>query len=98
MDSTNWANGYDLKTGLPEYNPSKHTHQGVMTTDICPSSTGGKEFIPSAVSPRTGYMYIPAHNTCMDYEGLPANYIAGTPYREAIFPSDLFPVTALFLP
>jgi PQQ-dependent dehydrogenase (methanol/ethanol family) len=83
VDSTNWASGYDLRTGLPELNPSKETHQGVVTKDICPSSTGGKEFIPSAVSPRTGYLYIPAHNTCMDYEGLPANYIRGAAYLGA---------------
>ncbi|MGH9716661.1 MAG: PQQ-dependent dehydrogenase, methanol/ethanol family [Candidatus Acidiferrales bacterium] len=80
VDSTNWASGYDLKTGLPISNPAKATHQGVTTTDICPSSTGAKEFVPSAVSPLTGYDYIPAHNTCMNYEGLAANYIAGTPY------------------
>jgi lanthanide-dependent methanol dehydrogenase len=83
VDSTNWATGYDLKTGLPILNPAKVTHQGVVTTDICPSSTGGKEFVPSAVSPLTGYDYIPAHNTCMDYEALAANYIAGTPYLGA---------------
>jgi glucose dehydrogenase len=39
--------------------------------------------IPSAFSPRTGLLYIPAHNTCMDYEGIEANYIAGTPYLGA---------------
>jgi lanthanide-dependent methanol dehydrogenase len=83
VDSTNWASGYDLKTGLPETNPAKATHQGQVTMDICPSSTGGKEFVPSAVSPRTGYMYIPAHNTCMDYEAIPANYIKGAAYLGA---------------
>lgn len=83
VDSTNWASGYDLKTGLPEVNPAKATRQNVMTTDICPSSTGGKEFVPSAISPRTGFLYIPAHNTCMDYEGLPANYIKGAAYLGA---------------
>ena len=25
--------------------------------------------MPSSFSPKTGYLYIPAHNTCMDYEG-----------------------------
>ncbi len=83
VDSTNWATGYNLKTGLPDLDPSKQTHQGIVVKDICPSSTGGKEFVPSAVSPRTGYDYIPAHNTCMDYEGLPANYIKGVPYLGA---------------
>lgn len=76
----NWAKGYDLKTGMPEVDPTKVTHTGVIATHVCPSSTGGKEFVPSALSPRTGLLYIPAHNTCMDHEGLEANYIAGTPF------------------
>jgi alcohol dehydrogenase (cytochrome c) len=65
----NWATGYDLKTGLPQVDESKRTHQGVVTRHICPSSTGAKEFVPTSFSPRTGLLYIPAHNTCMDYEG-----------------------------
>ncbi|HVN19388.1 MAG TPA: PQQ-dependent dehydrogenase, methanol/ethanol family, partial [Dongiaceae bacterium] len=77
---TNWAKQYDLKTGMPEVDPQKVTHTGVIARQVCPSSTGGKEFVPSALSPRTGLLYIPAHNTCMDHEGLEANYIAGTPY------------------
>lgn len=76
----NWAKQYDLKTGLPEVDPAKVTHTGVYARQVCPSSTGGKEFVPSSLSPRTGLLYIPAHNTCMDHEGLEANYIAGTPY------------------
>jgi PQQ-dependent dehydrogenase (methanol/ethanol family) len=81
--STNWASGYDLKTGQPAEDPAKRTKYGVVTKDICPSSTGAKDVIPSAFSPRTGLVYIPAHNTCMDYEGIEANYIAGTPYLGA---------------
>jgi alcohol dehydrogenase (cytochrome c) len=80
---TNWASGYDLKTGKPNEEPSKRTHFGVVTQGICPSSTGAKDVIPSSFSPRTGLVYIPAHNTCMDYEGTEANYIAGTPYLGA---------------
>ena len=78
--STNWAKGYDLNTGLPAVDPAKVTHTGVFARQVCPSSTGAKEFVPSALSPRTGLLYIPAHNTCMDHEGLEANYISGTPY------------------
>jgi PQQ-dependent dehydrogenase (methanol/ethanol family) len=81
--STNWATGYDLKTGKVNEVPSKRTHAGVVTKNICPSSTGAKDFTPSALSPRTGLLYIPAHNTCMDYEGIESNYIAGTPYLGA---------------
>lgn len=81
--STNWASGYDLKTGLPQEDPTKKTHQGTTARNICPSSTGGKEFVPSSFSPRTGLLYVPAHNTCMDYGGVQAGYIAGTPYLGA---------------
>jgi PQQ-dependent dehydrogenase (methanol/ethanol family) len=80
---TNWASGYDLRTGKALEDPAKRAHFGTVTQGICPSSTGGKEVIPSAFSPRTGLLYIPAHNTCMDYEGIEANYIAGTPYLGA---------------
>jgi PQQ-dependent dehydrogenase (methanol/ethanol family) len=79
----NWADRYDLATGRPIETEGKRPHEGVVTRGICPSSTGAKEFVPSAFSPRTGLLYIPAHNTCMDYEGIEANYIAGTPYLGA---------------
>ncbi len=83
FEPTNWAARYDLKTGKPDEDPSKRTHYGKVTRGICPSSTGAKDVPPSAFSPRTGLLYIPAHNTCMDYEGIDANYIAGTPYLGA---------------
>jgi PQQ-dependent dehydrogenase (methanol/ethanol family) len=83
FEPVTWANGFNLKTGLADINQDKQTHFGVYAKGICPSSTGGKEFVPSAFSPRTGLLYIPAHNTCMDYEGTAVNYIAGTPYLGA---------------
>jgi alcohol dehydrogenase (cytochrome c) len=83
FEPVTWANGFNLKTGLPDVNQEKQTHFGVYAKGICPSSTGGKEFVPSSFSPRTGLLYIPAHNTCMDYEGTAVNYIAGTPYLGA---------------
>jgi PQQ-dependent dehydrogenase (methanol/ethanol family) len=79
----NWASGYSLETGLPAIDDTKRTHLGKVTEHICPSSTGAKEFVPSSLSPKTGLLYIPAHNTCMNYEGIEANYIAGTPYLGA---------------
>lgn len=80
FEPVTWAKGFDLKSGKVEINPDKQTHYGETTRDICPSSTGAKEFVPSSFSPKTGYLYIPAHNTCMDFEGEQVNYIAGTPY------------------
>lgn len=83
IDQTNWATGFDLKTGLAQEVPDKRTHQGKTVDDICPSSTGGKEFVPSSFSPRTGLLYIAGHNTCMDYGSTEVGYIAGTPYLGA---------------
>lgn len=80
---TNWAHGFDPQTARPIEAPEKRPRQGSVTTNICPSSTGAKEWNPSAFSPRTGLIYIPSHNTCMDYEPVEANYIAGTPYLGA---------------
>jgi PQQ-dependent dehydrogenase (methanol/ethanol family) len=83
FEPVTWSNGFDLKTGIVSENMDKRTHFGKYTKGICPSSTGAKEFVPSSFSPKTGYLYIPAHNTCMDYEGTAVNYIAGTPYLGA---------------
>jgi len=83
FEPTNWADSYNLKTGKAIENPAKRTKFGTVVKEICPSSTGAKDVPPSAFSPRTGLVYIPAHNTCMDYEAIQANYIAGTPYLGA---------------
>src|SRR3569623_3461260 len=83
VPSTNWASGYDLKTGKPIEDPTKHTGTNKVAKNVCPASTGAKEFVPSSFSPRTGLLYIPAHDSCMDYEGTEANYIEGTPYLGA---------------
>src|SRR5690348_6029304 len=83
FEPVNWASGYDLKTRLPQKDMAKQVHFGNYTRDICPSSTGGKEYVPSSFDPQTGYLYIPAHNTSMDYAGTAVNYIEGTPYLGA---------------
>jgi PQQ-dependent dehydrogenase (methanol/ethanol family) len=72
--------GVDLKTGRPIEEPSKATGFGFVATGLCPAAPGGKDWQPSAWSPRTRLLYIPHNNLCMDMEGLEANYIAGTPY------------------
>ena len=76
----NSSRGVDLKTGRLRDVPEKATHQGLVIHDICPAATGAKDWEPTSFSPRTGLLYIPAQNLCMDYEGVEANYIAGTPY------------------
>jgi lanthanide-dependent methanol dehydrogenase len=77
---TNWATGYDLKTGRPIEDSSKATHQNKLTTNICPSSTGAKDQEPSAYSPITHLVYAPSTNLCMDYGGVETKFIAGAAY------------------
>jgi len=60
--------------------PDKSPRVGVVVRDICPAAPGEKDWEPSAFSPKTGLLYIPHSNLCMDSEAMQANYIAGTPY------------------
>ena len=75
----NWAKEIDLKTGRPIKNPDKATGNRTAR-NVCPAAPGMKDWQPSAYSPRTRILYIPHNNLCMDYEGVQANYISGTPY------------------
>ena len=79
----NWAKGVNLSTGRPEKVSAKQTHQGLNVQYICPSSTGARDQQPAAYSPQTQLFYTPATNLCMDYRGMEASYIAGTPYLGA---------------
>ncbi len=76
----NTTNGVDLKTGNLLYNAEKKPAVGKVVRGMCPASPGGKDWQPSAYSPRTGLLYLPHNNLCMDVEMREANYIAGTPY------------------
>ena len=75
----NWATKVDLQTGRPVVNPEKETGNRAAK-NVCPAAPGMKDWQPSAFSPRTGLLYLPHNNLCMDYEGGQAAYIAGTPY------------------
>ena len=70
----------DLKTGRLLYNEEKTPQIGKVVRDICPAAPGAKDWQPSAYSPRTGFIYLPHQNLCMDSESTDANYIAGTPF------------------
>jgi alcohol dehydrogenase (cytochrome c) len=77
---TNTSKYVDLKTGRRVPNPEKIPALGKTVKDICPAAPGGKDWQPSAWSPRTGLLYLPHNNLCMEFEGMKANYIAATPY------------------
>jgi lanthanide-dependent methanol dehydrogenase len=74
------STGVDLKTGRLKYNADKEPLVGKVVRDMCPAAPGGKDWNPSAFSHKTGLLYIPHNNLCMDMEEAEANYIAGTPY------------------
>jgi lanthanide-dependent methanol dehydrogenase len=75
--------GVDLRSGQPIKDLTLRPTYGRTQHGICPAVPGAKDFEPTSFSPRTGYLYIPANNLCMDIEGMEANYIAGTPYMGA---------------
>jgi lanthanide-dependent methanol dehydrogenase len=77
------SKGVDLKTGKLIPVKEKEPHTGIVVREICPSAAGGKDWQPSAFSPKMGLIYMPHQNICMDNEGIEANYIEGTPYVAA---------------
>ncbi len=78
------STGVDRETGSLHYAPEKRQRTGTVVRDICPGSPGGKDWQPSAYSPRTRLLYIPHQNLCQDEEATQTSYIAGTPYVGAI--------------
>jgi PQQ-dependent dehydrogenase (methanol/ethanol family) len=72
--------GVDLKSGRMIDVEAKKTGVGKTVREICPAAPGAKDWQPSAFSPRTGLLYLPHNNLCMDFQGMEANYIAGTPF------------------
>jgi PQQ-dependent dehydrogenase (methanol/ethanol family) len=72
--------GIDLATGRPIEDDSKRPGFGRVAREICPAASGGKDWQPSAYSPRTGLLYLPHNNLCQDEEGVQASYIEGTPF------------------
>lgn len=76
----NSSRGVDLQTGRLLLNPAKETKIGEVVHDICPTASGAKDWNPSSFSPRTGLIYIPHENLCMDWMNMEVNYISGTPY------------------
>jgi PQQ-dependent dehydrogenase (methanol/ethanol family) len=80
----NSSKGVDLQTGRLIVNPAKQTKLGETVRNICPTASGAKDWNPSSFSPKTGLLYIPHENMCMDWMSAEVNYIAGTPYVGAL--------------
>ena len=78
--NVNAYTGVDLKTGRLQHNPAKEPVAGKVVRGICPAPPGGKDWNPSAFSPRTGLLYVPHLNLCNDNALATPNYIPGTAY------------------
>jgi PQQ-dependent dehydrogenase (methanol/ethanol family) len=77
---TTTTKGVDLKSGQLLHVDEKKPQVGKESVGLCPMAPGAKDWQPSSFSPRTGLVYVPHENMCMDEEYTDANYIAGTPY------------------
>ena len=73
----------DPKTGRPTYDPAKIP--GIdKRADFCPSLWGGKDWPPAAYNPKTGLLYVPAHeNLCGHLTGKAEEYKPGQLYLTA---------------
>ncbi|MCK0507986.1 methanol/ethanol family PQQ-dependent dehydrogenase [Aromatoleum anaerobium] len=90
-----WAKGIDLKTGRPIYDDTKRPGNpftegggdGKKGTTVlnAPSFLGGKNQMPMAFSPKTGYFYVPANEWAMDIWNEPVSYKRGAAYLGAGF-------------
>ncbi|MEY4253010.1 MAG: hypothetical protein RLZZ566_480, partial [Pseudomonadota bacterium] len=82
VDGVNWATGIDMKTGAPieTANNEKRPRLKKWAKDICPNLIGGKNWMPMSYNPKTGLVYIPTMNLCMDLEGLQEDYKRGQFY------------------
>ncbi len=76
----NWSTGIDLKTGMPGVVPEMQPKPGIKLSNVCPPDIGGKDWQPSAFSPRTGLVYAGIFNLCMDVTDHLQSYIRGAPY------------------
>jgi PQQ-dependent dehydrogenase (methanol/ethanol family) len=77
------STGIDLASGRPVLNPATEPKVGQVVRDVCPASPGGKDWQPSAWSPRTNLLYMPHQNLCQDMYIFEASYISGTPFLGA---------------
>jgi len=93
VNKITWAKGIDLKTGRPEYvdasrpgDPAKSA-DGKKGQDVfnAPSFLGGKNQMPMAYNPTTGYFYVPANEWGMDIWNEPISYKKGAAYLGAGF-------------
>jgi alcohol dehydrogenase (cytochrome c) len=90
---TTWADGFNAKTGRPNYiddnRPGAPEGTGSeakgKTVFASPSFLGGKNWMPMAYSDQTGLFYIPSNDWGMDIWNTPIAYKKGAAYLGASF-------------
>jgi quinohemoprotein ethanol dehydrogenase len=86
-----WASGIDLKTGRPIENPGVRYDQTGKPVPQLPGALGAHNWQSTAFNPKTGLVYIPAHQVGMVYIGLPPNEFKFLPgyWNLGIFPGTM---------
>lgn len=79
-------------SGRPVWDPQHRPDIG-KAVNACPSFLGGKNWHPTAYSPKTNLIYVPSNEWCMDIKGAQTKYAAGEAYVGAEF--ELNPVPGL---
>jgi len=75
VDKLTWTSGLDPKTGKPvEYDPTQAVQTFVAettglrgkppTAEVCPTTMGGKNWMPTAYNPTLQRLYVPAVESC----------------------------------
>src|SRR5207247_8453613 len=80
-----WASGVDMTTGRPIENESMRPRQGYRAKGVCPAAIGAKNWMPMALNPKTGIVFLPTFNLCMDMEFVSQEYKRGAFYLGADF-------------
>ena len=87
-----WASGIDLKTGRPIENPGiRYDREPGKPVPQLPGAMGAHNWQSMAFNPKTGLVYIPAHEVGMVYTGLPPKDFKLIPryWNLGIFPGTM---------
>lgn len=89
-----WATGIDLKTGRPNFDPANRPGDPTAAGGdgskgkavfSAPGFLGGKNQMPMAYSPKTGFFYVPTNEWGMEIWNEPITYKKGAAYLGAGF-------------
>jgi alcohol dehydrogenase (cytochrome c) len=91
VSKTSWASSIDVKTGRPVETANRPGDPGAgkggkgESVFTYPSFLGGKNWMPMAFNPGTGFFYVPANEWGMDIWNEPLAYKKGAAYLGAGF-------------